>query len=101
MNFKRMLSKAAFYCSGWLSHVKTYQRYYSMDGEWVDKERPPPMKLGGWHWFPCQWSMDMLKWSMRLDRVHWDHWACQHIDCNPRPCTVCGGVSCDEEDDDD
>lgn len=87
----RVLAKALFHLAGWLSRVKTYQRYYVLD-----PDNPGELKLGGWHWFCCALSTQLLGKSMQLDWDHWDHWACVHDECDPRPCPECDGQVCNE-----
>jgi hypothetical protein len=91
----RPMAKAAYWCGGELTHVKTYSRFYTM--KWEDKDGKPTFEKAGRHWSPCSLSMKFLNLSMQLDWDHWDHWACQHVSCNPQPCEVCGGKVCDEE----
>jgi hypothetical protein len=95
---RRALAKSVFFCAGWLTRVKTYQRYYSMDNlDDLGSDEPLKFTLEGRHWASCEWSMSLLNFSMQLDWDHWDHWACMHEDCDPFPCTVCGGLACRNE----
>ncbi len=88
---RRRLARWLFWLAGQLSRVKTPTYTYEVVS-WG-----PPMETvrsESWSWHPCGWSMDVLRWSMRLDGVHWGHWALMHEDCDPVVCAVCGGLIC-------
>jgi hypothetical protein len=87
----RPLAKTLFRVAGWLSKVRTYQRYYTYEGE---DPTPDAFKLAGRHWSSCTLSLIVLDLSMQLDWDHWDCWAVVHEGCDPMPCEVCGGCRC-------
>lgn len=91
-NPKRALAKLLFTASGWLSRIKTWQRWYELDNS-----DPPRTVVGGRHWYDCNLSIKMMQKSLELDWDHWDHWACIHDWCDPHPCPECGGYRCDDE----
>jgi hypothetical protein len=86
---KRSAAQALYWASGKVAKIKTRQTYYKL----VSFD-PFTTEVAGRHWVSCRLSMKMMKWSMKLDWEHWDHWACIHEHCDPAPCAVCGGWVC-------
>jgi hypothetical protein len=90
-------AKAVYWLAGKLSRIQTPRRTYRIVS--ID---PFVSEPAGRHWMSCQTSMKLLRLSLHLDPVHWDHWALVHDHCEPTPCPDCGGCECgwDDEDDD-
>ena len=89
------IAKITYWLSGKLSKIETKQQLYKLDDLTEDGEiRSSP---SGKRKMPCRLSMRMLGWSMRLDRVHWDHWALKHDECGGQSCDRCQGIICKEE----
>lgn len=84
---KTIIAKALYKISGHLLRIKTYQRLWRWNSVTHETEAV-------WRWSACSFSTTMLKWSMKVDRDHWDHWALVHTQCDPTPCTTCGGCKC-------
>lgn len=80
-----------YWAAGVLSRVRTWQRVYE-----VATHEPLTVRRLPRRWASCATSTRLLVLSTRLDPTHWDHWALQHNDCEPRPCTVCGGHICED-----
>lgn len=95
---RRRLARALFKASGYLSRIKTYQRFYTWTG---DADSFADAKASGRHWTSCALSSRLMGQSMQLDWDHWEHWACIHDDCKAPRCAECGGLACDPEFDDE
>lgn len=93
MTINRGAAKTLFWAAGNLPRIKTPRRTYEI----VSFDPFETERSKGYTWGPCQTSINMLKWSCQLDWDHWDHWALVHNECNPQPCTECGGCRCDGE----
>jgi len=115
VNTRTRVAKTAYWLSGQLRWVKTYQRFYELSppvdpGKMRVKVAPGlgedlRMEPAGRHWFQCPWSTRLMTWSMRHDWRHWDHWALDHEGCEREgrvavACPECGGFICpwDQED---
>jgi hypothetical protein len=85
-----------YWCAGWLSRVKTYQRTYELISEPGDPR--PEFRQVERMWVSCQLSMWLLEQSVHLDPKHWDHWALVHDPADGPPCPDCGGILCELED---
>jgi hypothetical protein len=91
-------AKLFFYIGGYLTKIKTPQRFHR-----VVSWEPFQTKHEHWQWFDCVLSQRMVGKAMR--DPHFDHWGLQHSDehcVNRRPCPdpVCGGELCDDRDGD-
>lgn len=113
MNTRTRVAKAAYWLSGQLRWVKTYQRFYELSAP-VDLDemhltspsglsRHLKMEPAGRHWFQCGWSVRLMVWSMRHDPGHWDHWALDHEgrEHQGKTCLECGGLICPWDQGDD
>lgn len=99
MNRRTTVAKVAYWLAGELRRVKTYQRFYEFKTFPPEGDKLPELEHVGRHWFRCQWSVNLLLWSMHHDPEHWDHWALQHDECEhrgrtPVPCPECEGTIC-------
>lgn len=93
MNSATRAAMAMAWTGGKLSRVRTYQRTFKMSGtfDMVPAER---------RWAPCRMSYTIgVRWPMRIDPVHWDHWALSHGPAcgDTWPCRDCGGTVCPRE----
>lgn len=98
------IAKKIFWASGKLSKIRTPQRTYAVlnvDPDATDPDKMMTLGPAKVSWLSCRLSMRLLKWSMRLDWKHWDHWALVHEHCDPVPCAQCNGCVCQWEDDDE
>lgn len=92
------LAKGAYWLTGELSRIKTYQRVYEAADPRMFSAEPgealPELKMrkAGRIWLPCTLSLKLLMLSENLDRKHWEHWALEHSLCPAGlPCHDCGG----------
>lgn len=91
--WQRQRAKFWFRISGWLSHIKTPQRYLRLDSNGVVLQERWEHGLPGhlhWAWGSCELGLKILGWSIRLDPYHWDHWALEYGP-NVTDCPECGG----------
>lgn len=94
---RTFLAKCVYTTSSFLGLIKTPRQTYEMSNEvaWMSGETDAcEFSKAGWHWLPCQTSLKLLQWSMRLDEAHWDHWALVHQNCRGIYCIGCKGRVC-------
>lgn len=92
------LARFVYCLAGWLVPIKTYQRIYEWTGEpkfgdddenlWVNEG----FEYAGRAWLPCRTSIKLIQLAARVDTVHFDHWALEHLgECAGTRCPKCRG----------
>lgn len=97
-------AKAVYRLSGWISRIKSYRQTYRLanEDEWLAAEGDMAMMFqpAGRSWSSIKLTWTLLDLAIRLDTVHFDHWALQHTGkCASHTCDDCGGTICLLEDD--
>jgi hypothetical protein len=97
---RRWLARRLVWLSGQAARIKTRKYYYTVVSfdPWETERSAKP------RWSTWSFSYRLLSWAMHLDWVHWPHWGLDHKECLSGPhevCTVCGGVICAWDDEED
>jgi hypothetical protein len=103
MTTRTRVARAVFWLSGKLTRIKTPQRFYriiSINEDAVGDEPFMVTRRTKRRWHSCRTSTRLMSLSLRIDPLHWDHWALVHDTCAGERCSCGGNVCtwiCDEE----
>lgn len=96
---RRWVAKRLCWCAGYLSKIRTYQRFYTMDMDALDKTGEIRSTECRRRWSSCALTFKVMELAMQLDWVCWDHWALDHAGHETVTCPECGDQMCVDEDD--